>query len=94
MRHHLGLDEGDPGIEEPAAPTKICDSFRDVAVRLRRYVEDVKEGRRLFEHLVEFVEGVMAEYRCKMSGEAQSLDEFYSVRLKTVSVKPLLELSR
>jgi len=48
----------------------------------------------LFEHLVEFVEGVMAEYRCKMSGEAQSLDEFYSVRLKTVSVKPLLELSR
>jgi hypothetical protein len=48
----------------------------------------------LFDHLREYMEGCVTEYRWRLSGKAPSVDEFYSWRLRTSSVDVMLDLCR
>lgn len=92
VRHSLGLD-GPPGAGMPSAPTKVCESFAEVG---RRVCEgcDLSERKVLFGHLSEYMEACVTEYRWRQSGQAPSVDEFYSWRLGTSSVDVMLDLCR
>ncbi|KAL2136446.1 hypothetical protein VTI74DRAFT_3679 [Chaetomium olivicolor] len=91
VRYHLGLDE--PGAPAPPAPTKVCGSFAEVG---RRVCEccGAEDRRGLFEHLGEYMEACVTEYRWRLSGRAPGVDEFYGWRLRTSSVDVMLDFCR
>lgn len=91
VRFHLALDE--PAVPEPAAPTKVCESFAEVGRRIRALCGP-RERAVLFEHLREYMEGCVVEYRWRLSGRLPTVDEFYSWRLRTSSVDAMLDLCR
>ncbi|KXX74977.1 (-)-delta-cadinene synthase [Madurella mycetomatis] len=91
VRHHLGL--GEPGATEPPPPTRVCESFAEVGQRVGGLC-GAAERTELFGHLRGYMEACVVEHRWRSSGNAPSVDEFYSWRLKTSSVDVLLDLCR
>ncbi|KAK4157057.1 isoprenoid synthase domain-containing protein [Chaetomidium leptoderma] len=91
VRCHLGLDG--PGTVEPKAPTKVCESFAEVGRRVGERC-GLEQRMELFEHLREYMEACVTEYRWRLSEKVPSVDEFYSWRLKTSAVDVMLDLCR
>ena len=89
--HSLGLNE--PGDVAPKAPTKICESFAEVGRRIAECC-GVGEGREVFRHLREYMEGCVTEYKWRVSRKVPSVEQFYSWRLRTSSVDVMLDLCR
>jgi hypothetical protein len=92
VQYHLGLGGGEP---EPKAPTKVCESFAEVARRVAaEFCQGEADKRELFGHLKDYMEGCLAEYRGMKLGRIPTVDEFYSWRLRTSSVDAMLCLCR
>jgi hypothetical protein len=91
VKYHLGLDE--PEMPEPTAPTAVCKGFAEVGRRVCEY-GGLAERREFFEHIREYMDACMLEYKWRLSGKMPSVDEFYSWRLITFSAYMMLDLTR
>jgi hypothetical protein len=92
VRSCLQLDD-ERGTAEAKAPTKVSGSFAEVGRRIGEYCGP-EERRVLFQHLREYMEGCVTEYKWRVSGKVPSVEEFYSWRLRTSSVDVMLDLCR
>ncbi|KAK4134773.1 terpenoid synthase [Trichocladium antarcticum] len=91
VRYHLGL--GEPGVPEPAAPTAVCEIFAEVGRRVSKY-GGLAEKRVFFEHIKEYMDACVLEYKWRLSGKMPSVGEFFSWRLITFSAYMMLDLTR